>query len=59
MKSIVQASVKLGRAALAVVAAVAVAGVITLSAGAASAESGCHKNPPPKADGPGLLARAD
>ncbi|MEM0913979.1 MAG: hypothetical protein AAGB29_11260 [Planctomycetota bacterium] len=59
MKSLTQACLKLGRTALALAAAVALVGTLTLSAGVASAESGCHRKPPPKADIGDLFTRAD
>jgi len=43
---------------LAVVAAAGL-GLVVLTAGPAQAESGCHKNPPPKSSEIGSIARAD
>jgi len=43
---------------LAVVAAAGF-GLVVWTAGPASAESGCHKNPPPKSSEIGPIARAD
>lgn len=59
MKSLLPVSRRVARMAIALAVAALIVGAASIFAGAASAESGCHKNPPPKVDGIGLLARDD